>query len=765
MRRGFARVLDQIVGAGFSSWGVAIGLLAAAAYGYTPAGEVLFAPLDRLHWGLVAPRARPVSRSRVATVVIDARTVAALGPVAAYSRATDVRLLERLHGAAAVCLDFAMVTPQPEDALLAPAIARHGRVVLSAQSSAQIGHAEVVLPPSPALAAAAAAIGQRNLLVGAGHTVQGIVPYLKVRATGDEEPHVVLQALRVAGDVEPLRNIRRFIQAQVSSMGQIVPGALALALPTHFNLDQYSYIDVLEGRVPESALAGRIVFVGDTATDLAGGPYRLSAASAPLARVQIDAIATNALLHGRIDLRVPPLAQMAIGVGIALGLIAICVLTPRRRLNLFAFGWAAFVIAALSVLPQVSQRWMPVGPALAICILVYAVYGWRRANNAHSALQRELDVLRAGPAGGVLPPVPDDTRSIDEIGDLMRRIRESRTAYVELIQSLPYPVFVEQGTKLVLSNEQGRELLDLLAGDDKDEAHRAILSLTRKESAAAKASREIRTAELTLNGRTQMMMVTPFGDGTDLADAGSMICFVDVHEIKAAAERDRMTLRHMAHDLRNPLATMLLLLNEHGASGRHTDADFLANLQRLVDYSLRVAQEFTQLSRAEHLDARTYVPLAAADLVAEAVDQVWHGAAAKKIDVEGPHVHGDEAFVLGNRDMLLRSLINLLDNAVKYSPPGTTVDVHVETQDAEVVIRVEDCGIGIAADALPHLFEPFFQAAGASDDPTLGVGLGLPLVQAVVTRHGGRIDVASTLGRGSSFTIRLPRVEADALAE
>lgn len=764
MREWFDRSVGRVSGAYPSGWPVAAALLALAALGYTPAGESLFAPLDLLHWQFVARRDVGSDRGKVVTVVVDARTIAALGPSVAYARETHARLLDRLHAAASVNLDFTMVSPQAGDAELARAIARHGRVVLSAQSNAPSGRTDLVLAPSAVLANAAAAVGQRNLVLGSEHTVQGIVPFLKVGPSGFEEPHVAMQMLRIAGVRPPFGNLRQFVQAHVSSMGRVVPGALALSFPNDFDLHEYSYVDVLDGRVPESAFDGRIVFVGDTVTDLSGGPFRLSAKSAPLSRVQVDAQVADELLVGNVILRVPLLVQTVIGIGIAFGMILICSRASGRRLNVFALAWVGAVVAALTVLPVASRYWIPLGPALASCGVIYAVYGWRRAEKARRMLQREFDALR----GSTLPFAVEPDLSgasgalhADEIGELMQRIRDSRTAYVHLIRSLPYPVFVEQGTKLVLSNEQGRELLDQLAGDGGErEGQPAVLLLARDEIRLAKMTREIRSAELMLGGRTHMMMVTPFGDGRDVGDAGSMICFVDVHDIKAAAESDRMTLRHMAHDLRNPLATMLTLLEERGAQGSGSDPGLIENLHRLVDYSLRVAQEFTQLSRAEHLDARTYVPLSAADLAAEAVDQVWHGAAARRIDVDGPHVSGDDAFVLGNRDMLLRALVNLLDNAIKYSPDDTRIDVRVEAGDDAVTIGIDDHGIGIPADALPHLFEPFFQVGGAGADPALGVGLGLPFVQAVVTRHGGTIDVASTPGEGSCFTVRLPITEA-----
>ncbi|NIF89094.1 ATP-binding protein [Burkholderia sp. Cy-637] len=752
-----------------SSWTVAVALLACSALSYTPDGESLFAPFDLLHWQLVAHHEHGAhgDAGRVVTVVIDARTLEALGPATVYARETHARLLDRLRMAASVSLDFPMVNRQPGDAMLARAIARHGRVVLTAQSNGLAGRVDLLVAPPPALANAAAAVGQRKLVFGSGHTVQGIVPFLAVGPAGFEEAHVSRLALQVAEAVPALRNLRGLVQAHVSSMGRVVPGALALSFPNDFDLRQYSYLDVLEGRVPEAAFAGRVVFVGDTATGLSGGPYHLSARGAPLTRVQIDAQAADELLDGKVVLRVPFVLQILFGLAAASGMILICARASGRRSHAMALAWMLAIAAALTALPMLSRYWIPLGPALASCVAIYAVYGWRRAAGVRRMLRHELDGLHAAglplaAEGHVREASPDD-----ELDALVQGMRASRTAYVDLIRSLPYPVFVERGAKLVLSNERGRELVERLAAAREP----AIMMLAREQIRLAKAAGEIRTLELNLGGRAQMMMVTPFGEGgeggemseaADASDMGSMICLVDVHDIKAAAEHDRMTLRHMAHDLRNPLSTMLSLLEARGmgdGDGKGEAPDLIADLHQLVDYSLRVAQDFTQLSRAEHLDARSYLPLSAADLAAEAIDQVWHGAAAKRIAIDGPRIDDGDAWVLGSPDMLLRALVNLLDNAIKYSAPDTRIEVRLAPRADDVAIGIEDQGCGVAAEAMPHLFEPFFQVGGTRGDPALGVGLGLPFVRAVVVRHGGTVEASSTPGVGSRFTIALPRTE------
>jgi signal transduction histidine kinase len=103
-------------------------------------------------------------------------------------------------------------------------------------------------------------------------------------------------------------------------------------------------------------------------------------------------------------------------------------------------------------------------------------------------------------------------------------------------------------------------------------------------------------------------------------------------------------------------------------------------------------------------------------------------------------------------------LVNLLLNAAKYTDPGGNVELFVEQEEVEAIVRIRDSGIGIALDVLPHVFDLFVQAEPSSRRADAGLGIGLALVRSLVERHGGRVSVASVgLGHGSEFTVRLPR--------
>src|SRR5206468_12245876 len=114
--------------------------------------------------------------------------------------------------------------------------------------------------------------------------------------------------------------------------------------------------------------------------------------------------------------------------------------------------------------------------------------------------------------------------------------------------------------------------------------------------------------------------------------------------------------------------------------------------------------------------------------------------------------------VSGDQMRLTQLLVNLVDNAVRYTPSGGVVSVAVEREPQWAVLRVTDTGAGIAAEHLPHVFERFYRADPARARADGGAGLGLAIGQWIAQAHGGQISVASELGRGSAFTVRLPRL-------
>jgi two-component system, OmpR family, sensor kinase len=130
-------------------------------------------------------------------------------------------------------------------------------------------------------------------------------------------------------------------------------------------------------------------------------------------------------------------------------------------------------------------------------------------------------------------------------------------------------------------------------------------------------------------------------------------------------------------------------------------------------------------------------------------------------NIQGPQLtlqHITPAKVYGNADQLKQALVALVDNALKYTPYEGSVTLSLTTKERSAIVKVSDTGIGILPDDLPHIFERFYRADRARSRDRGGSGLGLAIVQSIVREHEGSIEVESTPGKGSTFTMKLPIV-------
>jgi signal transduction histidine kinase len=119
--------------------------------------------------------------------------------------------------------------------------------------------------------------------------------------------------------------------------------------------------------------------------------------------------------------------------------------------------------------------------------------------------------------------------------------------------------------------------------------------------------------------------------------------------------------------------------------------------------------------------------------------------------------------ILGDAQWLKQALINLLDNSLRYTPPGGMVTVRLHHSDGHVLIAVRDTGHGIEPEHLPHLFDHFYRTDKARARDSGGTGLGLAIVKGIVEAHGGTVSVESQPGKGSVFTLRFPVLAVEAV--
>lgn len=236
---------------------------------------------------------------------------------------------------------------------------------------------------------------------------------------------------------------------------------------------------------------------------------------------------------------------------------------------------------------------------------------------------------------------------------------------------------------------------------------------------------------------------------------GWLLSLTDLSVERDAEQQRGVLLRFLSHDLRAPHSAILALLDVQGRQPS-PPRQVYSQIEQQVRRALGLTEAFVQLAKAES-EAYQFAPSMFAMLVLDAFDQATTLAQLKQIRLLHDLDEDHEGMVLADQSLLTRALFNLLENAIKYSPPGSTVRVAVSCAEGWLRCEIADQGQGIAPADLPQLFGQYQRFASAQGID--GLGLGLSMVKAVVDRHQGRISCRSEVGQGSCFILELPLLQ------
>lgn len=266
----------------------------------------------------------------------------------------------------------------------------------------------------------------------------------------------------------------------------------------------------------------------------------------------------------------------------------------------------------------------------------------------------------------------------------------------------------------------------------------------------------------------------PLGQGTIIVQVRAamlgeeyiLLLADDRTEITRTEEIRNDFVANVSHELKTPVGAISLLAEalESSADDEQAVRRFTKRMHKESGRLAALVQDIIELSRLQGASvAQQGSPVDVNAVIAEAVDRSQLPAESKNISiVVGGRTEGK---VFGDQDLLVTALRNLIDNAIRYSPANTRVGIGVRAKEGLVAISVTDQGEGLSAEDQERVFERFYRVDSARSRHTGGTGLGLSIVKHVASNHGGEVTLWSQPGQGSTFTLRLPEMEAQGTAD
>jgi CHASE2 domain-containing sensor protein/signal transduction histidine kinase len=710
-------------------------------------------------------------------VSIDEQSLRTLGPWP-WPRDVHARLLRQLAAASpqAVVLGVNLETPTNgvDDALLVSAL-RLAPTFLAVRSYGAAAQPDATVSyrlPARVFIEAAKGVGHADL----APSTDGLARFVSLYSEHAGPLPYVGALIAPSGDIARALGRRQGLKIGVRNAGD------ELAHPS------VSYLSVLQGGVPAESIRGRVVIVGSSSASgldeemwvpVAGGVARVTAAD-----VHADAI--ESLAGGRaIAVAGPWTAYVCTAALMAATFIAFSL--SSRWAPLVGLGIALFAVAGSAVLLLVFRIWLPPSFSVLGIFGAYVVWSWLRLQAVVDFLRVRIVSLSRMPAGAFevdLPAPPTRRLSVDwHVGALDRAI--SRMARLqallgESLQQMPIAVLMCRADGVVVrANSQAASLLQPSLRDAQALAGarlpRIVARLAVRPDGAHPRSARRHWAQapdqeyLTPEGRLFRIDATLLDGGGSLA---AEVWIVVLNELtqERKAERDRSAwLRFLSHDLRSPQINLLCMVDLYGMN-RLSIGEVLAGVNREAQRTLQLTEGFIDAAEGRVRESEFGVA-SIATILAEAIEQTFAYAATRSVVLSLRYTEERHALIWTDRLMLVRAMVNLLENAARHSDPVSTVHLCVSIDARkEVVVMIRDEGHGMTPvqfagllDASPTTAWHGWHGDSEHESHALGVlpeaprhGLGFPGVRQAVDAHEGWITGWSAPQAGTTFIIGLP---------
>ncbi len=317
-------------------------------------------------------------------------------------------------------------------------------------------------------------------------------------------------------------------------------------------------------------------------------------------------------------------------------------------------------------------------------------------------------------------------------------------------------IVVDQQGHILLINQAAMAALNLSELDVIGKPARQVITYPELVELLELSTRSLSNRiELTVeDGRVFDVQRTP------IPEVGTAVTLHDITQLKKIDRIKSEFVSTVSHDLRSPLTAILgyVELIERAGPVNELQQEFIRRVQASVQNITHLVDDLVNLGRIEAgFDTRRET-FSLKQVLEHAIENFRKALERKghRLIMELPE---DLPLFLGNPVQIRQMFEHLLDNAIKYTPPGGQITIHGELEQEQIILQFRDTGIGIPVADLPFIFDKFYRASNAGTE-VAGSGLGLAIVKSIVESHQGRIWVESTLGQGTIFTIVLPVTEA-----
>lgn len=433
------------------------------------------------------------------------------------------------------------------------------------------------------------------------------------------------------------------------------------------------------------------------------------------------------------------------------------------------------VTAIDKTLHTIEIRTAAGGLVIALLAAMISLYVSRRISRPVEEMRRGAELFAAGDLTHRLPaPTSTELAALADamntmamqLEDRIQTVVSQRNEYEAVLASMVEGVIAIDQDETILSINQAA--LNMLKIKSSDAKNRTIHEVVRNrqflefviDSLAGKNLEEkdveIQGPEMRIINIRSMMLRNATNE-----HIGSLVVLNDVTKIRQLENIRKDFVANVSHEIKTPLTAIKGFVEtlQQGMDKDHEDnLKFLGIIDRHVNRLNAIVEDLLALARIEQIDEKATVALQKSrlkSLVENAVNVVQHRADVKNISLDvqiekDPHIMVDPT-------LFEQALVNLLDNAVAYSPEKEKVTISAEKGKKAFVINITDQGIGISQQHLPRLFERFYRVDKARSRKHGGTGLGLAIVKHIVQAHGGNVTVQSLPGKGSVFSIRLPQ--------